>query len=91
MTQDDLTLLREHGFAADVLIVLTHFGYKLNHHDPVTEIIEVSVEDHGFTLHRNESPIALRKLIVEVGFLAHQKQTRDAFQSIAALAGMRLS
>lgn len=99
MTQEDLILLREHGFAADVLSVLTHLGYQLDHHDPVTEVIEVStprdghpcIPQHGFTLHRNDQPVCLVIAISEAGVLAHQKQTRDAFQSLATLAGMRLS
>jgi hypothetical protein len=95
MTESDLTTLREHGFAADVLTVLTHLGYQLVHHNPVTEVIEVSTPagapcPHGFELHRNDSPQHLRETIFTAGIFHHQKQTRDAFQSLFTAAGMQL-
>ena len=90
MTESDLTLLRGHGFPADVLTTLTHLGYQLDHHDPVTETIEVSTGDHGFTIHRQETPQILRELIFTAGIFHHQKQTRDAFQSLLTAAGLRL-
>lgn len=96
MTESDLTLLRQHGFPADVLTVLTHLGYQLDHHDPVTEVIEVSttrdghpsIPQHGFTLHRNDPPKCLVIAIFESGVLAHQKQTREALQSLLTAAGL---
>jgi hypothetical protein len=98
MTENDLTLLREAGWSADVLTVLTHLGYQLDHHDPVTEVIEVSTPSdahpsmprHGFTLHRNDPPKCLVIAIFEAGVLNHQKQTREAFQSLLTAAGMQL-
>lgn len=91
MTQDDLTLLHEHGFAADVLVILTHLGYKLDHHDTAAGAIEVSVADHGFTLNRQDPPKTIREHIFSAGVFRHEKQTRDALQSLATAAGIQLA
>jgi hypothetical protein len=96
MTESDLTLLREHGFPADVLTTLTHLGYNLASHDPVTENAEffimhpIAHHTHGFTLHRQDTPSAITNAIFTAGVLNHQKQTRDAFQSLLTAAGLRL-
>ena len=93
MTESDLTLLHQHGFSADVLTVLTHLGYHLIHHNTVTEVIEVATPagapcPHGFEMHRNDSPQHLRETIFSAGVFHHQKQTRDAFQSLLTAAGL---
>jgi len=90
MTENDLTLLRESGWSADVLTVLTHLGYQLDAYSPVTEVIEVSFGLHRFEVHRQETPRHIRQAIFDAGVRQHQKQTREAFQSLFTAAGMQL-
>lgn len=95
MTESDLTHLRQHGFADDVLICLTHLGYDLVHHDPVTEEAWFStagdvLSAHGITLHRQDAPRRLRHLIFTAGEHHHQQQLKSTLTTLASLAGLQL-
>lgn len=95
MTESDLTLLRDHGFADDLLICLTHLGYDLVHHDPVTEEAEFTtagdvLSAHGITLHRQDTPRGIRQLIFAAGEHHHQHQLKDTLLTLTSLAGLQL-
>lgn len=97
MTESDLTHLRQHGFADDVLICLTHLGYHLVHHNPVTEEADFTTgcvlqnyDAHGITLHRQDTPCRLRQIIFSAGKHRIQHQIKDALTTFASLANLQL-
>jgi hypothetical protein len=98
MKADDIQLLQDARFDAELINVLISLDYQVDSYSPVTEVIEVSTPpdaypgtpSHGFSIHRSQAPHSIVMSIFEAGVLAHQKQTRDAFQGLLTAAGMQL-
>ena len=98
MKAAEITMLKAAGWKPAVLTTLKSLGFQLDHHDPVNEVIEVSIprDDeaimpvHGFTVHRTDSARCITIFIFGAGVFNHQKQTRDAFHGLLTAAGMQL-
>lgn len=97
MTLEDSKILRGAGFALETVNTLATLRYSLASYDDVTGEAHLAVPPdgdpsrppHGFTLHRQDAPWLIGQTIFECGVLNHQKQTRDAFQSLLTAAGLQ--
>jgi hypothetical protein len=96
MKDTDVHLLREDGWSLEVLNTLCSLGYELASYDAASCEAHFSTEaclknEHGFTLHRQDSAAQIRHQIFEAGVFAHEKRTRDALTTLGLCGGLRLS
>lgn len=96
MTLEDIQTLRQDGWSLDVLTVLESLGYELASYDATTCEAHFATSaflknEHGFTLHRQDSATKIRHQIFEAGVFAHEKRTRDALTTLGLCAGLRLA
>jgi len=95
MKDTDVHLLREDGWSLEVLNTLCSLGYELASYDAASCEAHFNTQpclknEHGFTLHRQDSASQIRHQIFEAGVFAHEKRTRDALTTLGLCGGLRL-
>jgi hypothetical protein len=97
MKDADFHSLREDGWGLEVLTTLCSLGYELASYDAASCEAHFSTlpsargDQHGFTLHRQDSARQIRQNIFEAGALAHGLRTRAALTELLFCGGLRIA